>query len=64
MNLQLKNRKIILGITGSIAAYKACTLCRMLVKQGAEVHVVMTSSACKLVAPATLEALSGHGRKY
>ncbi len=60
MNLQLKNRKIILGITGSIAAYKACTLCRMLVKQGAEVHVVMTSSSCKLVAPATLEALSGH----
>ena len=38
----LKGKHIVLGITGSIAAYKACTLCRLLVKAGAEVQVVIT----------------------
>lgn len=60
MNTSIKGRKIILGITGSIAAYKACSLCRLLIKAGADVHVLMTESACKLVGPASLEALSGH----
>ena len=58
--LPLKNKKIILGITGSIAAYKACVLCRLLIKNGADVQVVMTPSACKLVGRDTLAALSGH----
>lgn len=59
MNTPLKGRKIILGITGSIAAYKACSLCRLLIKAGADVQVLMTKSACKLVGPSSLEALSG-----
>ncbi len=60
MSTPLKGRKIILGITGSIAAYKACSLCRLLIKAGADVQVVMTKAATKLVGIATLEALSGH----
>ena len=59
MNTPLKGRKIILGITGSIAAYKACSLCRLLINAGADVQVLMTKSACKLVGPSSLEALSG-----
>lgn len=59
-SLILQNRKIVLGITGGIAAYKACELCRKLIKNGAEVRVVMTEAATKLVAPATFAALSHH----
>ena len=60
MGMQLQNRKIILGITGGIAAYKSCELARLLIKQGADVHVVMTDAASKLVSKTTLEALTGH----
>lgn len=60
MGTQLKDRKIILGVTGGIAAYKACILCRLLVKSGAHVFVVMTPAAAKLVGKETFEALSGH----
>ena len=52
------NKKIILGVTGSIAAYKAAYLCRLLVKNNAEVKVVMTASACSFVAPLTFSTLS------
>lgn len=52
-------RKILLGLTGGIAAYKAAELARLLVKQGMEVQVVMTSSACQFITPTTLQALSG-----
>ena len=52
--------RIILGITGGIAAYKAAELVRLLVKQGVEVQVVMTEAACRLITPLTLQALSGH----
>ena len=52
--------RVILGISGSIAAYKACELCRLLVKQGHEVRVVMTSSASEFITPLTLQALSGN----
>ena len=45
----LKNKKILLGITGGIAAYKSCELVRLLQKQGAEVRVVMTEGATKFV---------------
>jgi phosphopantothenoylcysteine decarboxylase/phosphopantothenate--cysteine ligase len=53
----LKN--ILLGITGGIAAYKAAELVRLLVKQGLDVQVVMTQSACQFITPTTMQALSG-----
>jgi phosphopantothenoylcysteine decarboxylase/phosphopantothenate--cysteine ligase len=55
----LKDRKIILGITGGIAAYKAAELTRLLVKEGAKVRVVMTKAAQAFITPLTLQALSG-----
>jgi len=54
----MKNKKIILGITGSIAAYKAACLIRALVKKGAEVQVVMTAAAKEFITPLTLSTLS------
>lgn len=54
----LKEKKIILGVCGSIAAYKAAILTRLLVKAGAEVKVVMTSSATGFITPLTLSTLS------
>ena len=56
----LKGKKIVLGITGSIAAYKAAILVRLLVKAGAEVQVVMTPAAREFIAPLTLSTLSGN----
>jgi phosphopantothenoylcysteine decarboxylase/phosphopantothenate--cysteine ligase len=56
--MSLQNKKVILGICGSIAAYKAAFLTRLLVKNGAEVRVVMTHSATGFVAPVTLSTLS------
>ncbi|MCL2324215.1 MAG: phosphopantothenoylcysteine decarboxylase, partial [Actinomycetia bacterium] len=52
------DKKVLLGVTGSIAAYKACELCRLLAKKGIEVQVVMTGHACELVGPATFRSLS------
>ncbi|HEY5536989.1 MAG TPA: bifunctional phosphopantothenoylcysteine decarboxylase/phosphopantothenate--cysteine ligase CoaBC [Ignavibacteria bacterium] len=54
----LKGKKILLGITGGIAAYKICNLVRLFVKAGAEVKVIMTPSAAKFVSPLTLSVLS------
>lgn len=54
----LKGKKIILGITGSIAAYKACYIIRGLIKQGAEVQVVITSAGKEFITPITLSALT------
>lgn len=56
----LQGKKILLGITGSIAAYKAAILCRLLIKTGNEVRVVMTPSARDFVTPLTLSTLTGH----
>lgn len=56
----LKGKHIILGVTGSIAAYKAATLTRLLVKEGAEVKVVMTSLAKEFITPLTMATLSKH----
>ena len=53
-----KARRVVLGVSGSIAAYKACTVVRLLVKAGCEVRVAMTSNAAKFVSPLTLSALS------
>ncbi|MCL2309680.1 MAG: bifunctional phosphopantothenoylcysteine decarboxylase/phosphopantothenate--cysteine ligase CoaBC [Proteobacteria bacterium] len=51
--------RIVLGITGSVAAYKAAELARLWVKSGIAVDVVMTGAACRFIAPLTLQALSG-----
>lgn len=56
--MRLKDKHIILGITGSIAAYKAATLLRGLVKEGAEVQVVITPAGKEFITPVTLSALS------
>ena len=56
----LANKRVLLGVTGSIAAYKAADLVRQLREQGATVRVVMTRSAQEFITPLTLEALSGH----
>lgn len=54
----LENKKIVLGITGGIAAYKACNLARLLIKKGAEVQVVMTPYAKEFITPLTLSTLT------
>lgn len=54
----LKGKKIVLGITGSIAAYKACMLIRLLIKNGAEVQVVITPAGKEFITPITLSALT------
>ncbi|MFT5319938.1 MAG: phosphopantothenoylcysteine decarboxylase/phosphopantothenate--cysteine ligase [Pseudohongiellaceae bacterium] len=58
--LSLSNKQIILGITGGIAAYKAAELCRLLIKAGADVRVVMTPSATEFITSLTFQALSGN----
>ena len=55
----LARRRIVLGITGGIAAYKAAELCRLLVKAGATVRVVMTDAATQFITPLTMQTLSG-----
>lgn len=55
----LQGKKIVLGITGSIAAYKACYLIRGLIKQGAEVQVVITPAGKEFITPLTLSTLTG-----
>ena len=57
--MRLSEKHIVLGVTGSIAAYKAAYLLRGLVKEGAEVQVVMTPSAKEFITPVTMSALSG-----
>ena len=54
----LKGKHIVLGITGSIAAYKACLIIRGLIKQGAEVQVVITPAGKEFITPITLSALT------
>lgn len=56
----LAGQRIVLGVTGSIAAYKAADLTRRLREAGAEVRVVMTKAACEFITPLTLQTLSGH----
>ena len=58
--LSLSNKRILLGITGGIAAYKCAELTRLFIKAGAEVRVVMTQSATEFITPLTLQALSGN----
>jgi len=56
----VRGRRIVIGVTGGIAAYKSAELVRCLRKQGAEVRVVMTASACEFITPLTMQALSGN----
>jgi len=56
----LSNKRIILGVTGGIAAYKSAEIIRRLQEQGAEVRVVMTPAASEFIRPLTMQALSGH----
>ena len=56
----VRGRRIIIGVTGGIAAYKSAELVRCLRKQGAEVRVVMSASACEFITPLTMQALSGN----
>lgn len=58
--MKLQGKKVLLGITGGIAAYKSAELCRNLKKAGAEVRVVMTKGAQAFITPLTLQALSGN----
>lgn len=58
--MSLNNRRIVLGITGGIAAYKAAELTRRLREQGAQIHIVMTEGAQAFITPLTLQALSGN----
>ena len=58
--MQIINKKIILGVTGSISAYKAAELIRLLRKSNFFVQVVMTQSAKEFISPITLQALSGN----
>ena len=58
--MELKGKRIALGVTGGIAAYKAAELVRLLVKQGASVQVAMTEAATHFVTPTTFQALSGN----
>jgi len=57
--MRLEGKNIILGITGSIAAYKAAILLRLLIKEGAQVQVVITPAGKEFITPVTLSALSG-----
>ena len=56
----LAGKCVVLGVTGGIAAYKACELTSRLRKAGAQVYVIMTKNACQFVAPLTFETLSNH----
>lgn len=56
---ELNGKRIVLGVTGGVAAYKACELARLLGKAGADVDVVMTEAATRFVAPLTFQALTG-----
>ncbi|MDP2547151.1 bifunctional phosphopantothenoylcysteine decarboxylase/phosphopantothenate--cysteine ligase CoaBC [Oceanobacter sp. 4_MG-2023] len=58
--LQLANKRILLGISGGIAAYKSAELVRTLTKAGATVRVIMTAGAMEFITPLTLQALSGN----
>ena len=60
MDKILQNKTVVLGVTGSIAAYKIANLASMLVKKGAKVHVIMTKNATNFINPITFETLTGN----
>ena len=56
----LQGKTVVLGVTGSIAAYKMANVASMLIKLGAEVHVIMTENATNFIHPITFETLTNH----
>jgi phosphopantothenoylcysteine decarboxylase/phosphopantothenate--cysteine ligase len=60
MSMDLKGKKIVLGLSGGVACYKAAELCRALTREGASVQVVMTEAATHFIGTVTMQALSGH----
>ena len=56
--MDLNGKHIVLGLTGGVACYKAAYLCRLLIKEGAQVQVVMTEAAAQFITPVTMQALS------
>ncbi len=60
MTMDLKGKKIVLGLSGGVACYKAAELCRALTREGATVHVVMTDAATHFITAVTMQALSGN----
>lgn len=56
----LKGKTVVLGVTGSIAAYKMANVASMLIKMHADVHVIMTQNACQFITPITFETLTGN----
>ncbi len=58
--MDLQGKKIVLGLSGGVACYKAAELCRALIKEGAQVQVVMTDAATHFIGPVTMQALSGN----
>jgi len=60
MTMDLKGKKIVLGLSGGVACYKAAELCRALAKEGATVHVVMSEAATHFITAVTMQALSGN----
>jgi phosphopantothenoylcysteine decarboxylase/phosphopantothenate--cysteine ligase len=56
---ELTGRRVVLGLSGGAACFKAAELCRLLIKAGATVQVVMTEAACRFITPVTMQALSG-----
>jgi phosphopantothenoylcysteine decarboxylase/phosphopantothenate--cysteine ligase len=60
MGMDLQGKKIVLGLSGGVACYKAAELCRALIKEGAQVQVVMTDAATHFIGPVTMQALSGN----
>ncbi len=59
MSEMKERRKVVLGITGSVAAYKSAELARLLIQRGYEVRCVMTESACEFISPGLMEAITG-----
>lgn len=60
MSTSLKNKNILVGVTGGIAVFKVCSLINHFIKEGADVRVVMTEAAKKFVTPLTFQALTNH----
>lgn len=58
--MNLKSKTVVLGVTGSIAAYKMANVASMLIKKGADVHVIMTKNATNFINPITFETLTNH----
>ena len=56
----LKGKTVLLGVTGSIAAYKMANVANMLVKMGCDVHVILTENATHFITPITFETLTGN----